>query len=108
MNQIIGTSVSRKDGKAKVTGMATYGAEHQLPNLVYGYLMTAKIANGRLLNIDTQSIERLPGVIAVFTHHTMPRVFNPANDWANSQIYETRLPLADDRVYYELEELTPV
>lgn len=100
MNQIIGTSVSRKDGKAKVTGMATYGAEHQLPNLVYGYLMTAKIANGRLLNIDTQSIERLPGVIAVFTHHTMPRVFNPANDWANSQIYETRLPLADDRVYY--------
>ena len=100
MNQIIGTSVSRKDGRAKVTGTATYGAEHQLPDLVHGYLITAKIANGRVLSIDTQAIERSPGVMAVFTHENMPRVFTPTNDWANSQIYETRLPLADDRVHY--------
>ena len=100
MSQIIGTAVSRTDGRAKVTGTATYGAEHPLPGLVHGYLITAQIAHGRILNIDTDAIERSPGVIAVFTHDNMPRVFTPANDWATAQIYETRLPLADDRVHY--------
>ena len=100
MNQLIGPSVGRKDGRAKVTGTATYGAEHKLPGLVHGYLITANIAHGRILNIDTAAVERSPGVIAVFTHENMPRVFAPANDWANAQIYETRLPLSDDRVHY--------
>lgn len=100
MSKIIGASVSRKDGKAKVTGTATYGAEHQLPGLVYGYLVTATIANGRITNIDTSEVEKSPGVIAVFTHKNVPKIFKAANDWANSQIYESRLPLADDRIYY--------
>jgi xanthine dehydrogenase YagR molybdenum-binding subunit len=48
MNKVIGTDVSRKDGRAKVTGTATYAAEHQIPGLVHGYLVTASIANGRI------------------------------------------------------------
>ena len=39
MSQIIGKSVNRKDGRAKVTGQATYGAEHQISGLVHGYLV---------------------------------------------------------------------
>ena len=76
MNQIIGTSVSRKDGRAKVTGQATYGAEHQIQGLVHGYLVTATIAKGSIRTIDTQQAEATPGVMAVFTHKNPPKVFN--------------------------------
>ena len=87
MNQIIGTSVNRKDGRAKVTGQATYGAEHQIPGLVHGYLVTATIANGSISNIDTQEAAAMPGVIAVFTHKNPPKIFKPSNDFMNSKIY---------------------
>ncbi|MGF1487804.1 MAG: xanthine dehydrogenase family protein molybdopterin-binding subunit [Prochloraceae cyanobacterium] len=100
MNRVIGTSVSRKDGKVKVTGKATYGAEHQIPNLVHGYLITATIANGRIKNIDTRAAAAIPGVIKIFTPKNAPKIFKPSNNFVNSKVYETRLPLSDDRVYY--------
>jgi xanthine dehydrogenase YagR molybdenum-binding subunit len=100
MSQILGTSANRKDGLAKVTGKATYAAEHQLPNLAHGYLITASSANGRIKSIDTSKAKALTGVIEIFTHQNPPQIFKPANNWANSKIYEARLPLSDDKIYY--------
>ena len=100
MNKVIGTAVNRKDGRAKVTGTATYAAEHQIPGLVHGYLVTASIANGRIKSIDTNAAEKAPGVIAVFTHKNAPKMFMPANNFMSSKIYEARLPLSDDKVHY--------
>jgi xanthine dehydrogenase YagR molybdenum-binding subunit len=100
MNRIIGTSVSRKDGFAKVTGQATYTAEHQLAELVHGYLVTSSIAKGRIRAIATHSAERAPGVLAVVTHKNMPKIFTPANDFRNSKLNEARLPLSDDQIHY--------
>jgi xanthine dehydrogenase YagR molybdenum-binding subunit len=100
MNRVIGTSVSRKDGFAKVTGQATYTAEHQLPGLVHGYLVTSTIAKGRIRAISTQAAEQSPGVLTVVTHQNMPRVFTPANDFRNSKLNEARLPLSDDQIHY--------
>ncbi len=100
MNQVIGTGMNRKDGRAKVTGTATYAAEHQIPGLVHGYLVTANIAHGQIKSIDTQGAATAPGVIAVFTHKNPPTVSKPANDFFTSKIYEARLPLSDDQIYY--------
>jgi xanthine dehydrogenase YagR molybdenum-binding subunit len=100
MTNIIGQSVSRKDGFAKVTGTAAYSADHQIPGVVYGYLVTASIANGRIQHIDTRAAEAASGVLAVFTHQKAPRIFTPKNNWMNSKIYEARLPLSDDRIHY--------
>ncbi len=100
MNQVTGTSISRKDGRAKVTGQATYAAEHQIPGLVHGYLVTATIACGKIKSIDTQAAEKAPGVIGVFTHKNPPGVSKPANDFMTSKICEARLPLADDQIHY--------
>jgi xanthine dehydrogenase YagR molybdenum-binding subunit len=100
MNKVIGTAVSRKDGRAKVTGTATYAAEHSIPELVHGYLITATIANGRIKSIDTSAAQKAPGVIAVFTHKNAPKVFMPTNNFMASKIYEARLPLSDDKVHY--------
>ncbi|HEY9661185.1 MAG TPA: xanthine dehydrogenase family protein molybdopterin-binding subunit [Allocoleopsis sp.] len=100
MNRVIGTSVSRKDGFAKVTGQATYTAEHLLPGLVHGYLVTSAIAKGRIRSISIQRAEQAPGVLAVVTHQNMPKVFTPANDFRNSKLNEARLPLSDDQIHY--------
>ncbi|MGK7957863.1 MAG: xanthine dehydrogenase family protein molybdopterin-binding subunit [Crocosphaera sp.] len=100
MSQIIGKSVNRKDGRAKVTGQATYGAEHQISGLVHGHLVTSTIAKGSIANIDTQSVAAMPGVIEVFTHKNLPKIFTPSNDFINSKIYEARLPLSDNQIHY--------
>ncbi|MGK7887546.1 MAG: xanthine dehydrogenase family protein molybdopterin-binding subunit [Crocosphaera sp.] len=100
MSQIIGKSVNRKDGRAKVTGQATYGAEHQISGLVHGYLVTATIAKGSIANIDTQAATAMPGVIEIFTHKNQPKIFTPSNDFINSKIYEARLPLSDNQINY--------
>jgi xanthine dehydrogenase YagR molybdenum-binding subunit len=100
MSQVIGKSISRQDGRAKVTGSATYAAEHSLPNLVHGYVVTATIAKGRIQAIDPRAAEQAPGVIAVFTPKNPLKLFKPANDFMKSKIYEARLPLADDQIHY--------
>ncbi|MGL5876361.1 MAG: xanthine dehydrogenase family protein molybdopterin-binding subunit, partial [Xenococcaceae cyanobacterium] len=100
MNEPGKTSVSRTDGRAKVTGTATYSAEHQIEGLVHGYLITSAIAKGKIRKIDTRIAEQSPGVIAVFTHRNAPKLFKPANDFKTSIIYESRLPLSDDHIHY--------
>ncbi len=100
MNQVIGTGLNRKDGRAKVTGTATYAAEHQIPGLVHGYLVTASIAHGQIKSLDTEAAATAPGVIAVFTHKNAPAVSQPTNDFMTSKIYEARLPLSDDQIHY--------
>jgi xanthine dehydrogenase YagR molybdenum-binding subunit len=100
MNEPMKTAISRTDGRAKVTGTATYSAEHQIQGLVHGYLITSTIAKGRVRTIDTRAAEQSPGVLAVFTHRNAPKLFQPANDFQTSIIYESRLPLSDDIVHY--------
>ncbi len=100
MNKQISTDINRQDGRAKVTGAATFAAEHQIPNLVHGYLVTASIAHGQIKSINTQLAEKSAGVIAVFTHKNAPKIFTPSNDFLKFRIYEARLPLADDKIYY--------
>ncbi|HEY9655130.1 MAG TPA: xanthine dehydrogenase family protein molybdopterin-binding subunit, partial [Crinalium sp.] len=100
MSKVIGTAVNRKDGFAKVTGTATYSAEHDVSGLVHGVVVTSTIANGRIKAIDTREAEKAPGVTAVFTHKNAPKVFKPSNNFMTSKIYEARLPLADDQIHY--------
>jgi xanthine dehydrogenase YagR molybdenum-binding subunit len=66
--------ISRVDGRAKVTGKATYAAEHQIPNMTYGFLVGSTIAKGRIKTLDTKSAERAPGVLAVITHVNAPKI----------------------------------
>lgn len=100
MNEPLKTSVSRIDGRAKVTGTATYAAEHQIQGLVHGYLVISAIAKGRIRSLNTRAAEQSPGVLAVFTHRNPPKIFKPANDFKTSAIYESRLPLSDDLIHY--------
>src|SRR3954465_10104311 len=66
--------IDRVDGKAKVTGTATYAAEYKMQNIAYGFLVGSTVAKGRIKSIDTKNAERAPGVLAVITHLNAPKL----------------------------------
>ncbi len=74
MAPYIGSSISRVDGRAKVTGAAKYAAEFRAPDLSYAYVVSSTITKGRILRIDASAAEGVDGVIGVLTHENRPRV----------------------------------
>jgi xanthine dehydrogenase YagR molybdenum-binding subunit len=68
----IGQPASRVDGRAKVTGEARYAAEHHVPDLAYGYVVSSQVAKGKIVRIDASDALKLPGVFHVFTHENTP------------------------------------
>jgi len=59
--------MSRVDGALKVTGRATYAAEHPIPGLVHGVLVGATICRGTVASIDTGTALAHPGVLRILT-----------------------------------------
>jgi len=66
---VIGKPLDRHEGPLKVTGQATYSAEYSFPDMVYGVLVGARIASGRVVSIDAEAVKSLPGVIDVVTDY---------------------------------------
>jgi xanthine dehydrogenase YagR molybdenum-binding subunit len=103
MAPYIGTSQSRIDGVAKVTGAAKYAAEFSAPGLVHGSIVAATIAKGRITRIDADAAKRVKGVIDVITHRNRP----PMAD--NDQAYKDDVaplgspfrPLYDDKILFD-------
>ncbi len=62
------SNLNRVDGRAKVTGAATYSAEYKTPGVLYACLVGATIAKGRIKSLETKKAEWAPGVQAVITH----------------------------------------
>ncbi|MDQ3585200.1 MAG: xanthine dehydrogenase family protein molybdopterin-binding subunit, partial [Acidobacteriota bacterium] len=98
----IGQPTSRVDGRAKVTGEAKYAAEYNVPNLLYGYVVSSEIAKGKITKIDSSGALALEGVLQVFTHENRPRTA-----WFDRR-YRDEIappgspfrPLYDDKVLY--------
>lgn len=101
--QFIGQPYPRVDGRLKVTGQATYAAEHLIEGMTYAALVHSHVARGRLTHLDTQAAEQVPGVLAVMTHRNAPRLKAPAvasmlNPLAGSA---TSLPvMQSDEIYW--------
>jgi xanthine dehydrogenase YagR molybdenum-binding subunit len=74
MAAYIGSATSRIDGIAKVTGVAKYAAEYNVPGLLYGSVVTAAIAKGRIIEIECGAAMRIKGVIDVLTHKHHPQM----------------------------------
>jgi len=72
--QSVGKPLDRKDGRLKVTGTAKYTSDMPAEYLAYAALADSEIAKGQLLEVDTKTAEAVPGVLAVLTHRTMPKL----------------------------------
>ena len=58
---VIGRSVARLDGPAKVTGVAKYAGDLRLPGMLYARLLRPPMHGAMLVRIDTAAAERVPG-----------------------------------------------
>ncbi|MBX3050451.1 MAG: xanthine dehydrogenase family protein molybdopterin-binding subunit [Caldilineaceae bacterium] len=101
--KVIGTRPIRHDGTDKVTGAARYGADTQLPGLLYGKILRSPHAHARILSIDTSKAEALPGVTAIVTSKDLApaedKVQEMGEDVTNLMYLSANI-LAQDKVLY--------
>lgn len=97
----IGKPLPRIDGRAKVTGAARYAAEFNLIGQAYAVIVNATAGLGRVTNIDSAKVEKMPGVIAVITHRNAPRLpYNPHKGSIDPAVGERLHVLQDDQVRF--------
>ena len=65
--KVVGTRPIRHDGVDKVTGRAVYGADMNLPGMLYGKVLRSPHAHARILSVDTSRAEAHPDARAVVT-----------------------------------------
>ncbi len=81
---VVGTRPLRPDGIDKVTGRAAYGADINLPGMLYGRILRSPHAHARLLSIDASRAEALEGVKCVITHEHLPGAADEVIDFGES------------------------
>jgi xanthine dehydrogenase YagR molybdenum-binding subunit len=87
---------SRVDGTLKVTGRAKYGADHNLADMAYGYVLLSTIAHGEVAGMDTTAAKSAPGVLGVYSPFDPLRLRT-----ASSPMFgDTWVPLRDREIAY--------
>ena len=97
----IGRALPRVDGPLKVSGTATYTADHHFPGLLFAVPVPATITSANAEQIDISIARAMPGVRAIYTRDNLGRYFRviPMPD-LTSNIDEQRLPFEDDVIRY--------
>ncbi len=64
---VVGQGIDRTDGFLKVTGGATYSAEHGLARLAHALMVLSTIPSGKISSIDDIAARAMRGVLAIMT-----------------------------------------
>lgn len=95
----IGRSVTRVDGPLKVSGVARYSSDFDFPGMLHAVPVCAKLASGRIKQIDTAVASTMPGVKKIYTHENIGS-FQRVPKSSKAQLDERRPPLHDNMVHY--------
>ncbi|WP_130831705.1 xanthine dehydrogenase family protein molybdopterin-binding subunit [[Erwinia] mediterraneensis] len=98
--QALGAKRDRGDGRAKITGQATYAVEHQVANAVHGVVIQSTIASGRIVRMDTTRARQAPGVLAVYTHLNSLKINKPTGISEGGAAQTTYTPIQDDKIIH--------
>ena len=100
----VGTPQSRVDGRLKVTGHATYAADHGpedgIDGVVYAVIVDSGVGRGRITAVDTGAATAQPGVLAVISHLNAPRLPYVDNSGSNNPPGTRLRVFQDDRVRF--------
>ncbi len=72
--KVVGKSISRLDGYDKVSGTARYTFDVTLPNMAFAKTLRCPLPHANIKNIDVSKAKKLPGVLAVLTHESSPKI----------------------------------
>lgn len=101
MNVHIGKSEKRVDGRDKVTGKATYAGDFNQPGQLYGVIVGASAGLGRIREIESRTVEAMPGVVAVLSHLNAPKLaYKPHKAFIDPAVGERLHVLQDDQVHF--------
>ena len=98
--KVVGSRPIRHDGADKVTGQAKYGADIQLPGLLFGKILRSPHAHARIKSIDVSKALALPGVHAVVTASDWEQPSGKVEDLAEGSIHNLRF-LSNNVLAYE-------
>ncbi|MGM9928448.1 MAG: xanthine dehydrogenase subunit D [Bacillus sp. (in: firmicutes)] len=62
----------RPDGLPKVTGELKYLTDLTFPNMLYGKVLRSRFPHAKIISINTEQAEKLPGVHTVLTYKDVP------------------------------------
>jgi xanthine dehydrogenase YagR molybdenum-binding subunit len=98
----LGKPTSRIDGHAKVTGLAKYAAEYNVPGLAHGFVISSAIAKGRIKRIHTADALSVDGVLDVFTHEHRPKLASSHEKYTDEVAPSGSpfRPLYDDKILF--------
>ncbi len=65
--RIISHYYPRVEAPEKVSGIARYTYDMQLPGMLYGGILTSTVAAGKIIAIDTSEAKKVPGVRVILT-----------------------------------------
>lgn len=71
-HRVIGTSLPKVDAPERVTGKAAFGADLNLPGMLWAKIVRSPYPHAWIKKIDTSKASALPGVKAVITAHDFP------------------------------------
>jgi xanthine dehydrogenase YagR molybdenum-binding subunit len=99
----IGRPTSRVDGELKVTGGARYAAEYPTPDLLYGVIVSATIAAGRIKKLHLDEATAMSGVIQIFTHQNRGKAAWLDRKWRDEVAPPGHpfRPLHSDRILFD-------
>ncbi len=101
---VVGTRPIRHDGADKVTGRAQYGADVNLPGLIYGAVLRSPHPHARVNSIDATPALAIPGVRAVATAQDLPQPSGRAADLGEGAMVNPKFlsnnVLAGEKVLY--------
>ncbi|MGE5677569.1 MAG: xanthine dehydrogenase family protein molybdopterin-binding subunit [Pseudomonadota bacterium] len=98
--EVIGKSVQRKEALDKVTGMAKYANDYEIPGLLHARMVTSPYAHAKITSIEYESALEASGVRAVITGQYCKQLIG-------STILD-RPPIAMDKVRYNGEPVAVV
>ncbi len=91
--QVLGKGVAKVDVLDKVLGQAKYGDDTELQGMLYAKILRSPMPHARILSIDVEKAQRLPGVSSVITAKDVPYNFFGGE-------VEDQVIFASDRVRY--------
>ncbi|HWE86534.1 MAG TPA: xanthine dehydrogenase family protein molybdopterin-binding subunit [Terracidiphilus sp.] len=95
---IIGKPTARIDGPLKTTGAAQYASDFHFEGLVHAVPVTARIASGRIVRLDTATAEAMPGVLLVLHHGNIGPLYRTVPGDDNATNSEVRSAFEDEIV----------
>ena len=97
----IGTSTTRLDGPAKVTGSAHYGSDVLIAEPAYGVLVTSAIACGRIVTINEELARDVKGVLDIFTYKNIGKIDGGKTFDGGGYMGSSIAPMASEEIHYD-------